>query len=421
MNNPATLKTYPWKLKWIWGIICLLTLGYLAFSVTVVKDRGLFEYVGIDYRLWYSTGMIIRYHGVSSIYDLNLQSQYQLPLYEQFRHASPESMKFWPLPLPYPSIFTLPMVGLTIFSPKTGFIFWTCINSIGTLLYILFFIKSTSSRIPIVYILLGFLSLPIFLNLFLGQVNLLILVSFGESVRLFKKNNEIGAGLWLAGLLIKPQTLLILIPALILHKKKHILFGFVISSTVVLGCSLILSGVDGIKSMFRIISSWPIVNMNVILENSGISLNSLVVNLKQVLAPNLSNALYIFIFAIILFLIIVIWLPRNSPLATENLYRTFLCTYAATCTLSPHSNIHMAIPMVALGLLVVSRNKQFASLALCWIVLPACLFLLASLISTGFAHITAGLMTILMNTMLIILVYLDKPKQFIAKEKMDTV
>jgi hypothetical protein len=81
----------------------------------------------------------------------------------------------------------------------------------------------------------------------------------------------------------------------------------------------------------------------------------------------------------------------------------------------------MAIPMVALGLLVVSRNKQFASLALCWIVLPACLFLLASLISTGFAHITAGLMTILMNTMLIILVYLDKPKQFIAKEKMDTV
>jgi hypothetical protein len=206
-----------------------------------------------------------------------------------------------------------------------------------------------------------------------------------------------------------------------LHKKKHILFGFVISSTVVLGCSLILSGVDGIKSMFRIISSWPIVNMNVILENSGISLNSLVVNLKQVLAPNLSNALYIFIFAIILFLIIVIWLPRNSPLATENLYRTFLCTYAATCTLSPHSNIHMAIPMVALGLLVVSRNKQFASLALCWIVLPACLFLLASLISTGFAHITAGLMTILMNTMLIILVYLDKPKQFIAKEKMDTV
>ena len=59
----------------------LAIIGYTVFSYQQVIKRGLFEYVGIDFRLFYASGQIIRDHGFNAVYDTNLQTQYQLPIY----------------------------------------------------------------------------------------------------------------------------------------------------------------------------------------------------------------------------------------------------------------------------------------------------------------------------------------------------
>ena len=57
------------------------------------------------------------------------------------------------------------------------------------------------------------------------------------------------SGIWLGGLLLKPQLLIIIIPILIIQKNWKVLMGFFASSGVIIGSSLILSGTKGMRSL----------------------------------------------------------------------------------------------------------------------------------------------------------------------------
>ena len=98
-----------------------------------------------------------------------------------------------------------------------------------------------------------------------------------------------------------------------------------------------------------------------------------------------------------------LWLPRNRPLTSDNMEWTFLVTYAATCAITPHSNVHMAIPMLALGLVVFAKGQIPPRLALGWIVIPSLLFLFDIFISSnvGNAHALGGMSILGMNIALL--------------------
>jgi hypothetical protein len=276
------------KFNYLWIPIILLIMGYTVFIVRNVSDRGLFEYVGIDYRLWYSSGMIARYHGFSEIYNPELQSHYQLPLYKKYARISSASMNFWPLPLPNLPIFILPMIVLTIFPPITGFIIWSLINSIGTYTYLVWFFRRNNLPISPTFLLLGLLSLPAFLNIIFGQINLLLLISIGESITTFRKGDEFKTGAWLALLLSKPQTLLLLIPCFLIARKNKVIIGFLFWSLILLITSFLICGREAIMGPFRVITNWP-----TILGDSGTNFLSLANNVTKFAPLYVANSILI--------------------------------------------------------------------------------------------------------------------------------
>lgn len=389
-QKKVQFSTAGWIL-FIFFLVCIIV--FVAWNVI---NRGLFEYIGIDYRLWYSSAMIARDHGFSSIYNINLQTQYQYPLYQQYSHLTTVSMPFWPLPLPYFSFFILPMLLFTLVTPILGFSIWSFINIIGTVTYLYFFMRRNKYVISWQIIILVLIALPVVLNIIFGQINLWLLIAFGESIIALRRKHDFVSGLWLAGLLLKPQTLILLIPGLLIAKKFKVLSGFFSGAMLIGLLSLSISGTVAFTGPYQTIISWPTQ-----LGESGMSLFALMANLNKGIPISISWSVIILVTLLTIIVIIWLWLPKQSPLSDENLEMTFFASFAAACIISPHSNVHMAIPLLAPGLAMLSKKQISARLCAGWVFLPSILFLLISLGSIGAAHIVGGMILLLANMIIL--------------------
>jgi hypothetical protein len=406
-RNPETPKNTQVKLL-IPTIILFLSYG--IFVWWNISYRGIFEYIGIDYRLLYASGMIARYHGFASIYDVVLQTQYQSPLYYLYPKFTTMIMEFWPLPLPYLPVFIVPFLMLTFFTPINGFLIWSAINLVGTCLYIMSFLKRENLSLPLYKFLFIFLSLPLFLNLIFGQVNLWLFICLGEFSLALMNKRDLKSGLWLGGLLLKPQLLILFIPGLLIQKKNKVLIGLLFSSLFFFLVSLILAGEASISGPINVILHWP----TSVLGDSGMNLLSLSNNLSKNIPFEFTRILLI-IFSILFFLVgIKLWIPRKNSMDPENIDLLILTTFAITCTISPHSNVHMAIPIILLGLSAYLRNQIPASLVLCWVLIPSTLFLIVSFASIGDAHAVGGTAVLGMNIAIIIWMILKRDSKSIV-------
>jgi len=89
---------------------------------------------------------------------------------------------------------------------------------------------------------------PVFANFINGQVNVFLLVCTGEFLRNVMEDHPFTAGLWLGGLLLKPQVLILIVPVILILRYWKIFAGFFASSAVILLTSLALSGWNGMKA-----------------------------------------------------------------------------------------------------------------------------------------------------------------------------
>src|SRR5581483_8111508 len=87
----------------------MLVLGglYLIFDVYMFFSRGLFMFIGVDYRSFWASAMIAHTHGFAQVYNLDLQAQLQEPLVQTFANPARE-LKWSTIPTPYPPAFVLP-------------------------------------------------------------------------------------------------------------------------------------------------------------------------------------------------------------------------------------------------------------------------------------------------------------------------
>ena len=93
------------------------------------------------------------------------------------------------------------------------------------------------------------LSFPVIVSLTEGQVEVFLVVCMGEFIRYALNKKPLLSGIWLGGLLLKPQLLIIIIPILMIQKNWKVLMGFFASSGVIIGSSFILSGTKGMRSL----------------------------------------------------------------------------------------------------------------------------------------------------------------------------
>jgi hypothetical protein len=380
----------------------MIIIGYAVFAFIIIQQRGIFEYAGVDFRLQYATGMIIRQKGVAAIYDYATQSQYQLPLYQSFSVDTPASMDFWPLPLPYLAVFCAPMLMWSFFPPMPGFLVSCLINFLGPLVYGWFFLKRSGMRPKLIHYLYILASVPFFFNLIFGQVNLWLLVCAGEAYLAFQRQKPIQSGLWLAGLLLKPQLLLLLIPYFILKRQGRVLLGFLGGSVTVGFLSIALAGQAAITGPLNTIRSWPTV-----LGDSGMNLLTLKGNLDQSFPNILGTVIVISLTLITVFLSLYPWFKGGAFHQSISSPLLFASLLAAACTIAPHANIYMALPLIPF-LLLSKENQGIPEWIRCiWFCLPSVSFLLLSGIHVGVAHTLMGTMLLIMNLFIVIWVYID--------------
>lgn len=385
----------------------LLAILYLLFIMQQMNYRGVFEYVGIDFRLLYASGQIIREHGFSAVYDTGLQARYQLPLYENFSHyIDGLSLPFWPLPMPYLPFFVAPFTLLTCLSPLPSFVLWVILNAIFTTGYFTIWIKRLSDkpRTGLILAVTLLVSIANFLNTLFGQVNVILMIAMGETLFNLSSGRHLKAGLWLSIAWIKPQMLILVSLLAILRRKWHFLLGLATGSVVIGIVSLLEGGVEGVRGILNIILTWP-----TFYRTSGTSWLSAVDHLVMYGVPTpVATTIGILLVIIIVFAWIEMVTPRyQTNKGDEEWTIIFLATLLTQLIIMPHANVHMAISLAIPWLLFLCySNSRLAWLIfLFWAIFSGFIFILSAQWSVGQAHNLLGMIMLFAHTSLLLVLY----------------
>lgn len=369
-------------------LLLLLAVFYIGFTAGAVRTRGVFEYLGIDYRAFRASAEIIADRGFAHIYDLGMQEQYQRPLYEAYA-LEPLRSPYATAPTYYLPPFLLPFLGLLPFSPVLSFAIWTLLNLLILVLYLRRFLRALDQDRYSTVLLAAILSFPAVFNFFFGQVGIWMTICLGEFVLSNRRGQPLLGGLWLSGLLLKPQSLLLLLPGLLLGRQFKVLWGSFLGGLGLLLTSLLLAGWQGLQQLGRL---YFLYTGGLETTRAEIMLNwrALAVNLEQILPGWLAWGLAVGGMALTAAAAISLWLPAADP-ASPRFTLTLLGTYAATCALSWHAHVHMAMPLIPLLLLAWSHSKLSGRMLKAWLAVPALIFPLALIARPVLAHSLAGL------------------------------
>ena len=236
--------------KWVNLALAALLIYYVVLVASDLVWKNFCGNLALDYCSFWSAGYIANHVGYAKVYDLDQLEQVQRGLFPP--NADPTL--FATVPTPFLPVYVLPLQFVAFLKPFLGFGVWSLLNIVGFIGYLVWWFRKLSNRaIPVSLLFMFLLSLPVFLDLFWGQVNLWLMICIGEYIRGLMDKKQIRAGLWLGGLFLKPQLLILIVPALLFQRSFKMLFGFVINATTTLLVSLSLAGFDG---LWRLVQLW---------------------------------------------------------------------------------------------------------------------------------------------------------------------
>jgi len=184
------------------------------------------------------------------------------------------------------------------------------------------------------------LSFPLIVNFTEGQVEVFLVVCLGEFLRCAQNRKPLPSGLWLGGLLLKPQLLIIIIPILFFQRNWKVLTGFFMSSALIVGSSLLLAGSKGIISLVNLWFKY----------GEGIASNSperminwrmIAVNLDSLFGWALAIVGIVFTFLVVFFMA-----RRKIALGSPEWVMVMLGIFSATLAITWHSHFHMAAVLI---------------------------------------------------------------------------
>jgi len=363
-----------------------------VYLLASIAGRGLFEYWGADFGAFRSAAEVARDHGYAGVYDLGLLEPPERRLVEAYASDAVQA-DFEVIPVPYFPLFLLPF-RLTLFvDPIPGWLSWAALNALALLTYSRRLGKAFNAR-PAISALVLLVSLPAFLTLAFGQVNVWLLIGFGESLLALQRGREIAAGTWLGLLLLKPQILLLIVLGLVVGRRWRVLAGLSLASAFVVLGSLWLAGADGLAALASLWLSYA-GDMPTTYPESMMNWRGLMVNLQPIIGGPLGVAAMAV--GMMMTAVAGVWLWRRTDTRRDH-QQVAAGSYAASSAVAWHSHVHMALPLVVLidnG----SAWKDTRARWLLWLaVVPALLFAVVGLsVNAGAAHRLAGSLTFLMN------------------------
>jgi hypothetical protein len=356
-----------WKKITMFVIACL----YIVQVVSWIKEGN---YYGSDFLGYWSAGKIANEKGYSAIFDqillqsVQTQELRELGFLNDTEVLSPSLITG----SPYLSFFNLPFQLFAKINMETSYWIWIIINLVIFIGYLYFFTKKTLpenatkiSNLNIVVIMI--LTFPVLQNLAYGQVAILLSICAGEFLRNALNKKPILSGLWLGGMLLKPQTLILIIPVLFLLRNWKTLLGFLYSSAVIFVTSFLLSGKTGMFSLFKTWSGFRASN-SILSPGSMINWRMVGENLNSLF--NTSLGWVITILGMILMIMAVYFLVKlkssyGSPLWTI----TIMGVFSASLTVFWHTHYLTALILVPF-LIYASINKLIAEkVTYLWVIL----------------------------------------------------
>lgn len=383
------------RLRLVWTGLAIF---YVLFTCGAIWAGRLFDYTGGDYRVFRASAQIALARGFSHLYDLDLQEQFQRPLYDRYSFG-PNRTPYETAPLYYLPVFVLPMLVLAPWGPLPGFIFWTVLNAALLLWYLWRFTRavgaapSSTPWLPVLF------SAPMFGILFFGQVNVWLLIAMGELVLSWRQEKELQGGLWLALFLLKPQSLVLVLPALLVGRRFKTLAGFALGGTVLLGASCLLAGPQALVELGRLMLES---SAGVATNNPQVMINwrSLAVNLLPVLPAPLAWGLAWVGMAATAVVALALWV-RPGALASRRWTVALLGSWSASCAVAWHSHTNLALSTVPLLLLPEVRQRLSPAALEAWFLIPALVFPPVFFIRPDLAHNMVGLSLLGLNIYLV--------------------
>lgn len=361
--------------EWANLIIVGLAAFWLAQIAFEIGWGNIFGRFASDAAAFWSAGYIANHYGYARAYDLELLARVQQPLLALIPSGP---FIFHPSPAAYLPIFLLPFQLLAVLAPLPAASLWILINTLGTVLYLrAFHQRAIGHPVGFRTLALFLVSAPVFLNLFTGQVNLLLMIGAGEYLLCAARGKPLQAGLWLGLLLIKPQYLFLWVPALLLQREGRALLGLALSAALILGTSLLLAGSEALLGPARLWLEFA--------SGPGLPTNdvSLMMNWRMVgaLLAGLSSQPLVWIMAIpgMLLTIAVALALWTRPLKAGSLRYlvALLGLLAATCAVAWHSHVHAAMIMIPVLLVLQAKHADVVgNLVEWWALLPAALYVL---------------------------------------------
>ncbi len=314
-----------------------------------MEGRFPVEY-GEDYLAFWSAGKIADEESFAQIYDFdNLRSIQTRELNRLGYLVQVDDSGFSPIPAPILPLFIAPFQLLSRIPSDIGYWIWTILNFSLLVGYLIFFlrkvdpeIKSLASSKKIIPFMVLFF--PVINNLVEGQVNVLLMVCVGEFIRFVISKNPVLSGLWLGGLLLKPQLLVIIIPLILLMRNWKVLLGFFLSSFLILSISLILSGLVGMKELIYLWAGW-VKGISTSMPNLMINWRMLGVNLNTI--TNSAAGWLITALGIILsFLALYTLIKRCPPYGSSPWVLTIFGVFSTTFAITWHAHYAMALVLI---------------------------------------------------------------------------
>ncbi len=350
------------------GLAAVLMLYLLQVLKEISRP---FWFLGADFIPYWSAGYLTNTQGFLKIYDFAaLEAAEHLVVFGQ---VLPD-VHFPPLPMAYLPVFVLPFRLLALLPPKISFALWTVFNLALGAGYLVYYTREIHTPQKKRLLFFFALSFPFFQTLFWGQVNMWLLVAAGEFIRAFRAGREWRAGLWLSLLLLKPQLLFVILPALLVSRHFKTLAGATLGALALFLGSFWVGGREGFLALGRL---WLGYTQN--LATSGVEAMGNWRMVAEQLNHLFPSATWTWMAALAALLTLgwVVWLwyqgwREDRPVDDFLL----LATFSASLLTAWHSHAHTAVILIPVLLGLALRGQLPRSLLDLWLFLPPVLYVL---------------------------------------------
>lgn len=331
-------------------IVALASFYMLSIGFKIVNTRT--QLYSADILAFWSVGKIADEFGYSHIYDLEKLKVFQAQVMSELGLLGQnETQGFVPTAVPYLAIFVFPFQFLSRLELHSAGLVWLIVNLIVLLGYLLFFFRHIQAESGInkqkVYaLLLVLISYPVFDNFWEGQINVFLMVCVGEFIRNASLKKPVIAGIWLGGLLLKPQLLILIVPVMLILRYWKVLTGFLISSFAIISSSWALAGTQGMLQLITLLTKY---STGMTTNSADIMINWRMIGVNLNSLTHSSFGWVIATLGMLATLMAVIYLAAQKPaFGSANWMVMTLGVFSATLAFTWHAHNHMAMVLVPL-------------------------------------------------------------------------